>query len=76
LPARKLLETASADPATVRLLCAAYDRAVKELRDSGQPEIVNEIIAQKILQLCEQGERDFDRLVSGALSGLQKVRPH
>ena len=76
MPARKLLEDASVDMATVQLLCAAYDRATRELHDTGQPEIVNEIIAQRILQLAEQGERDLDRLVGGALIGLGNARPH
>lgn len=71
MPARKLLEGAVFEPAMVRLLCAAYDRATSELHDTGQPEIVNEIIAQRILLLAEQGERNLDRLCAGALRALQ-----
>jgi hypothetical protein len=70
VPVRKLLEGASYDPETVRILCAAYDRAKQELHDSGQPEIVREILAQRILDMAEKGERDIARLCAGALRSL------
>ena len=70
VPVRRLLEGASYDPETVQILCAAYDRAKRELHDEGQPEIVREIIAQRILDLAAKGERDPDRLCAGALGSL------
>ena len=70
LAIRKLLEGASYDPETVQALCIAYDRAKQELHDTGQPEIVREIIAQRILDLAENGERDPSRLCAGALASL------
>jgi hypothetical protein len=70
--ARRILEGASYDPETVQILCTAYDRAKKELHDKGQPEIVKEIIARRILALAEQGERDPERLCAGALSSLPR----
>ena len=76
MPARKLLEDASFEPKTVHILCAAYDQVLRELHDRGQPEIVNEIIAQRILLLAEQGERDQDRLCAGALSFMGQGKPH
>jgi hypothetical protein len=70
--ARKLLEGACYDPETVQALCAAYDMAKRELHDRGQPEIVKEIIARRILGLAEKGERDAARLCAGALSSLPR----
>jgi hypothetical protein len=58
------------DPETVKTLCEAYDKACKQLHDTGQPYIVNEIIAQHIIDLAKQGERDPDRLCQAALKGL------
>ena len=58
------------DPETVKTLFDAYDKARKSLHDTGQPPIVNEIIAQRIIALAQQGERDPDRLCAGALSAL------
>ena len=48
----------------------AYEKARKSLHDTGQPQIVNEIIAQRIIALAKQGERDPNRLCAGALSAL------
>jgi len=55
------------DPETVKLLCDAYDKACRSLHDTGQPYIVNEIIARRIISLAQQGERDPDKLCEGAL---------
>jgi hypothetical protein len=58
------------DPETVQTLCEAYEKARKALHDTGQPAIVNEIIARRIIALAEKGERDPDRLCAGALAAL------
>jgi hypothetical protein len=62
------------DPETVSLLCAAYDKATKQLRDTGQPPLVSEIIAQKIIKLAQSGERDPERLCDGALGAIKLRR--
>lgn len=74
MPYRNLLEGASFGPETVQAMCAAYDKAKKELHDSGQPDVVREVIARRIIRLAEGGERDPDRLCAGALSAIQ-IRP-
>lgn len=71
---RDLLEGAAFDPETIQALCAAYDKAKKELHDTGQPDVVREVIASKIIKLAETGERDPDRLCSGALSAIRIPR--
>ena len=65
-----LFRATAFDTETVKTLCDAYDKARKSLHDTGQPRIVNEIIAQRIIALAEKGERDPDRLCAGALSAL------
>ncbi len=57
-------------PETLSVLCEAYEQARRSLHDSGQPHIVNEVIAQRIIALAEKGERDPDRLCTGALTAL------
>jgi hypothetical protein len=59
------------DPETVKLLSDAYDKARKSLHDTGQPYIVNEVIAERIIALAKQGERNPDRLCKGALTALK-----
>jgi len=65
-----LFRTTAFDTETVKTLCDAYDKARKSLHDTGQPRIVNEIIAQRMIALAEKGERDPDRLCAGALIAL------
>ena len=63
------------DPGTIKLLGDAFDKACKSLHDNGQPCIVNEIIAERIISLAKQGERDADSLCKGALTAI-KDRAH
>ena len=65
-----LFQDVAFDPETVAVLCDAYARARKSLHDSGQPQIVNEVIATGIIALAKQGERDPDKLAEGALKAL------
>ena len=74
MPIRNLLEGASFDPETVQAMCAAYNKAKIELQDTGQPDVVREVIARRIIKLAEAGERDPNRLCAGALSAIQ-IRP-
>ena len=52
------------------MLCDAYDSASKSLHDNGQPNIVKEVIARRIISLAEKGEHDPDRLCARALAAL------
>lgn len=49
------------DPAT-EILAEAFDCACKELHDTGQPTIVYEVIAKRIIDAARKGERDPVRL--------------
>ncbi len=65
-----LFRVTAFDPETLNVLCQAYDQARGSLHDNGQPHIVNEVIAQRIIALAQNGERDPDRLCAGALTAL------
>jgi hypothetical protein len=45
----------------------AFDRAMASLHDRGQPNIVREVVAIRLLDLAAKGERDIDRLCAGAV---------
>ena len=66
----ELFRKSDFDPETVRVLCDAYDRASRSLHDNGQPDIVKEVIARRIISLAQKGERDPDRLCARALAAL------
>jgi len=58
------------DSETTALLAAAYERAISGLRARGQPEVMREIVAKRIIALAAKGERDPERLYAAALAGL------
>jgi hypothetical protein len=43
---------------------------MRELHDNGQPVLVQEIVAKRIIQLAARGERDPERLSESALASL------
>jgi hypothetical protein len=64
-----LFQSTAFDPETVKILCDAYDKARASMR-AGQPQVVHEVMAQRIISLAKQGERDPTRLTAAALAGL------
>ena len=65
-----LLRLAGFDLKAVEAICEAYSKTRKSLHDTGDPDLVDEIIALRILSLAKQVERDPDRLRAGALAAL------
>ena len=58
------------DPETVRLMGLAFEMALASLRPAPDyTDPVREVIARKIIELAEAGERDTERLSDGALEG-------
>jgi hypothetical protein len=62
-----LLNHACFDEETVRGMGIAYDRALRELHDKGQPELVKEVLAMRIIDAAKKGVKDSERLCEIAL---------
>jgi hypothetical protein len=60
------------DDATIRAIGKAFDAACKELRDTGQPDVVQEVMIKRIIAAARAGERNVTRLREAALTGLGK----
>lgn len=58
------------DPETTAVLGVAFDKAMAALHDTGQPEIVKEAVAKRIITLAAKGERDPERLRVAALAAM------
>ncbi len=69
LPFVRKAGTVFDDDAT-RIMGEAFDSACKELHDKGQPEIVYEVIAKRIIDVARKGERDPVRLRKAGLTAL------
>jgi hypothetical protein len=58
------------DDEATRLIGEAFDAACKGLRDTGQPALVREIIAKRIIEAAKKGECDPARLRAAGLAAL------
>ena len=52
------------------LLGQAFDAARQALHDKGQPDVVYEIMAVRIIEAAKKGERDVGKLTAAALAAL------
>ena len=62
------------DDRMTRILGDAFDSACKELHDKGQPDLVHEVIARRIIDAAKKGERDPVRLREIGLAALPRDR--
>jgi hypothetical protein len=62
------------DDATTRAMGDAFDAVCKSLHDRGQPAVVYEVIARRIIEAAKKGERDPERLRAAGTVGLQSIR--
>jgi hypothetical protein len=58
------------DDEATRLMGEAFDAGCKGLGDTGQPALVREIIARRIIKAATKGERDPARLRAAGLAAL------
>ena len=58
------------DSDTLDALKTAFEKARDSLHDTGQPQLVKDIIAGRIMDAARAGERDADALAEHALSAL------
>ena len=67
---QSVFQDLSFDPEAVTAVNKAYDLVCQTLQNIGQPEVDREIIAARILQAAESGERDANKLCQRAIHGL------
>jgi hypothetical protein len=58
------------DDTLTKLMGEAFEAVCGDLHDKGQPLIVQEILAKRIIEAVGRGERDPERLRNAALSAL------
>ena len=58
------------DDRITQVIGEAFENACIQLRDTGQPTIVYEVIAKRIIDAARSGERDLVRLRNAGLTAL------
>jgi len=66
----ELFRDAAFDPEAVAVLCVAFEKVQKSLHDTGQPPVVQEVIARRLIACAQRGERDADKLAENALAAI------
>ena len=61
---------ATFDPETTHIMGLAYECVCKALHDVGQPTMVQDVIAKRIIAIAKTGERDVNQLCNRALQSM------
>lgn len=61
------------DDDTTRLMGQAFDSAVMSLGEKFQPQVIQEIIARRIVTAARKGERDPGRLCDAAIGAVKRA---
>ena len=66
----QLFQEAAFGPEMTRVMGDAFERATRSLHDTGQPELIKEVIAKRIIDAVRRGIRDPRELCLEATKSL------
>ena len=70
----RLLKNHAFGPDEITILTSAFDDALRRLRLADRADPATEVVARKIIELAQQGERDPIQLSERAIQALTSVR--
>ena len=68
MPIRSFVEPGAFEPEAIAAMSEALEAALSKLKDAGQPDVVGEVIAGRIIAAASLGERNPARLLAAALA--------
>jgi hypothetical protein len=71
MPIRRLIEQDAFDPEAIAAMAAAFEATLAELRLVDRSDAMTEMVAKRIIQFAQEGERDPIRLRELALKSLR-----
>jgi hypothetical protein len=81
MPIVALLQEAAFDPETTHILATAFDKAWDKFKSSGNTladdtcaPSARALLAKRIIETAQRGERNIDRLVGDGMTYLQGVK--
>jgi hypothetical protein len=74
MPIRSFIAPGAFGPEALVAMSEAFEAALKELHDTGQRNVVREVIAGRIIAAAKLGERDPVRLRAAGLVGPRGER--
>ena len=76
MPIRSHLNGHRFDPETMRLMGIAYEMTLISLWLVDRGDIVNNVVAQKLIEIAKAGERDPERLCEAVLQQWDRPIAH
>ena len=67
MPIQQLLNQQFFGPDEIKVLSTAFEEALRELRLVDRTDPATQLVAKRIIELAQQGERDPIRLRDGAI---------
>jgi hypothetical protein len=67
-----LLNSRAFDPETIEVMVAVFEDALRELRLTNRADPATEVVARKVIELAQRGERDPVRLREQVVKLLSK----
>jgi hypothetical protein len=71
MPIGPFMASGAFEPEAIAAMSEAFEAACEVLHEAGQPEVVREVIAKRIIAAARSGERDPLRLRAAALAERQ-----
>jgi hypothetical protein len=75
VPITPFLKGQAFQPEVVRIMGAAFDTACRRLRLADRTDPATELVAKKVVEIVQRGERDPDRVCSGVLKAFNAGGP-
>jgi len=71
MPIRGALQTRAFGPEDIRIITVAFEDALRELKLVDRSDPLTEIVAKKMIEIADEGERDPIRLKDRTLQALR-----
>lgn len=71
MPLIRLLQHSAFEPEMIAVMSAAFEQACRELGLAATEDPLREIVARKIIECAQTGERNQERLCDCALKALR-----
>jgi hypothetical protein len=74
MPIYRLLQYGAFEPEHIKAMSVAYEQALVDLKLVGRTDPLTELIAQKVIEFAQRGERDPIRLLQRTVAEITDGR--
>jgi hypothetical protein len=75
MPVTRLLQNTAFDPETIRVISDVFEKALIDLGLTDRTDPLAELLAKKIIEAAQTGERDPLRIYQRAIDSLSATTP-